>query len=152
MVAIFPCCSFHLIYLGSRRHHGWEPVFDASRRPLRPGLVYIISGHGESAHRSLRRELKAWIVQNGYKNAFMVDPLSQVGAAAPVAKARELGDGQQIAYETGRLCTAGGKNPRYDQELATEHKRKAENNAGTGGEGGGEGKRFKTDPTQRVGG
>jgi hypothetical protein len=30
MVVIFPCCSFHLIYLGSR-------------------LVYINSGHGESA-------------------------------------------------------------------------------------------------------
>jgi hypothetical protein len=32
---LFPCCSFHLIYLDSRRP--WDPDFDASRRTLRPG-------------------------------------------------------------------------------------------------------------------
>jgi hypothetical protein len=46
------CCSFHPIYLGSRRHgKTWEPLLDASRRVETLGghLVYINSGHDESA-------------------------------------------------------------------------------------------------------
>jgi hypothetical protein len=44
---LFPCCSFHLICLDTRGP--WDPDFDASRRALMARLVYINSGHGESA-------------------------------------------------------------------------------------------------------
>jgi hypothetical protein len=93
---------------------------------------------------SLRRELKSWIVHNGYRNTFMVDPLSQVGAAASVAKAKE------VMADTVHMTPSGygllaSKILDMSRNWLLNKKRKADSYAGP------EGKRIRMDTAQKGG-